>query len=47
VNGTLRGRGILKGESKFYMSLAHSAADVAQTLDAFSAAMKSLPAKAA
>jgi glutamate-1-semialdehyde 2,1-aminomutase len=47
VNGVLRGRGILKGESKFYMSLAHTAADVAETLDAFRAAMKSLPAKAA
>jgi len=47
VNGVLRGRGILKGESKFYMSLAHTVADVARTLDAFRAAMKSLPAKAA
>jgi len=47
VNGVFRGRGILKGDAKFYMSLAHSAADVAKTLDAFRAAMKSLPAKAA
>jgi glutamate-1-semialdehyde 2,1-aminomutase len=47
VNGVFRGRGILKGDAKFYMSLAHTAADVAQTLDAFRAAMKSLPAKAA
>jgi glutamate-1-semialdehyde 2,1-aminomutase len=47
VNGVFRAKGILKGESKFYLSLAHTAADVAQTLDAFRAAMKSLPAKAA
>jgi glutamate-1-semialdehyde 2,1-aminomutase len=47
VNGVFRGRGILKGDAKFYMSLAHTAADVAQTLDAFRTAMKSLPAKAA
>jgi glutamate-1-semialdehyde 2,1-aminomutase len=44
VNGVLRERGILKGDSKFYLSTAHTAADVAQTLDAFRAAMKSLPA---
>jgi glutamate-1-semialdehyde 2,1-aminomutase len=30
----LRERGVLKGESKFYVSLAHSARDVAETLDA-------------
>jgi glutamate-1-semialdehyde 2,1-aminomutase len=47
VNVVMRSHGILKGESKFYMSLAHTAADVAKTLDAFRAAMKSLPAKAA
>jgi hypothetical protein len=29
------------------MSLAHTAEDVAQTLDAFRSALKSLPAKAA
>ncbi len=44
VNGVLRSRGILKGESKYYLSTAHTAADVAQTLDAFRAAMLSLPA---
>ena len=47
VNGVMRASGVLKGESKFYMSLAHTAADVAKTLDAFRTAMKSLPAKAA
>jgi glutamate-1-semialdehyde 2,1-aminomutase len=44
VNGVLRARGILKGESKYYLSTAHGAADVAQTLEAFRAAMRSLPA---
>ena len=47
VNTVLRARGILKGESKFYMSLAHDAADVAQTLDAFRAALATLPARKA
>jgi glutamate-1-semialdehyde 2,1-aminomutase len=44
VNGVLRARGILKGDSKCYLSTAHTAADVAQALDAFRAAMRSLPA---
>lgn len=47
VNGVLRAHGILKGDSKFYISLAHTAEDVARTLDAFRAALKSLPAKGA
>jgi glutamate-1-semialdehyde 2,1-aminomutase len=47
VNRVLRERGILKGESKFYLSLAHDAADVARTLDAFRAALRSLPRAAA
>ena len=34
-NGLLRHRGILKGESKYYVSLAHDAADIRHTLDAF------------
>lgn len=34
-NAGLRQRGILKGESKYYVSLAHDAADVAHTLEAF------------
>lgn len=47
VNRVLRERGILKGESKYYVSLAHEARDVAQTLDAFAAAMRSLPGRVA
>lgn len=43
VNRALREGGILKGESKFYVSLAHDARDVARTLDAFAAALASLP----
>jgi len=38
----LRENGILKGDSKFYVSLAHDEADVAKTLDAFAAAVKSI-----
>lgn len=44
VNAVLRSRGILKGDGKYYLSTAHTAADVAQTLDAFRAALASLPA---
>jgi glutamate-1-semialdehyde 2,1-aminomutase len=44
VNGVLRSRGILKGDSKYYLSTAHSAEDVARTLDAFRAGLSSLPA---
>ncbi len=40
VNTRLREAGLLKGDSKFYISLAHDDADVAQTLEAFSAAVK-------
>jgi glutamate-1-semialdehyde 2,1-aminomutase len=43
VNRVLRARGVMKGESKFYISLAHTPADIAQTLDAFDAALTSLP----
>jgi glutamate-1-semialdehyde 2,1-aminomutase len=39
VNRRLREGGVLKGESKFYVSLAHTEADVAQTLAAFDAAL--------
>ena len=45
VNRVLRQGGIMKGESKFYVSLAHEARDVAQTLDAFATAMRSLPGR--
>lgn len=37
-NEVLREHGIFKGDSKFYVSLAHDEADVRQTLDAFEAA---------
>jgi glutamate-1-semialdehyde 2,1-aminomutase len=41
-NALLRARGILKGESKYYISLAHTDEDVAFTLDAFAAAIAEL-----
>jgi glutamate-1-semialdehyde 2,1-aminomutase len=41
-NGLLRERGILKGESKYYMSLAHTDEDVRFTLDAFAFAIGEL-----
>jgi glutamate-1-semialdehyde 2,1-aminomutase len=41
-NALLRQRGILKGESKYYISLAHTDEDVAFTLDAFAAAIAEL-----
>jgi glutamate-1-semialdehyde 2,1-aminomutase len=47
VNKVLRARGILKGDSKFYLSLAHEQADIARTLDAFAEAVDSLPRRAA
>lgn len=34
-NTLLRERGILKGQSKFYISLAHSEEDIARTISAF------------
>ena len=34
----LRAGGVLKGDTKFYVSLAHDAADIEQTLTAFAAA---------
>ena len=43
VNAVMRERGILKGDSKYYLSTAHDARDEAQTLDAFEAALGSLP----
>ena len=41
-NALLRARGILKGESKYYISLAHTDEDVAFTLDAFASAIAEL-----
>ncbi len=43
-NGLLRQRGILKGESKYYVSLAHDGADIRHTLDAYRDAAKALAA---
>ena len=36
-NSLMRGRGILKGDHKFYVSLAHDERDLAQTVDAIAA----------
>ncbi len=48
VNRSLMASGILKGESKYYLSLAHTEADVAKTLDAWDEAILALKsAKAA
>ena len=41
-NALLRERGILKGESKYYISLAHTAEDVAFTIDAWKDAISAL-----
>jgi glutamate-1-semialdehyde 2,1-aminomutase len=41
-NALLRERGILKGESKYYVSLAHTDADIAFTIDAWKDAIKAL-----
>lgn len=41
-NALLRERGILKGESKYYVSLAHDAADIADTIAAWDSALDAL-----
>ncbi len=41
-NELLLSSGVLKGDTKFYVSLAHTAADVQHTLDAFSSAIDEL-----
>ena len=41
-NALLRERGVLKGESKYYVSLAHTAEDVELTLSAFAASVARL-----
>jgi glutamate-1-semialdehyde 2,1-aminomutase len=43
-NALLRERGILKGESKYYISLAHTQEDIAFTIDAWKSAIKELKA---
>jgi glutamate-1-semialdehyde 2,1-aminomutase len=35
INARLRENGVLKGDTKFYVSVAHTPADVAHTLEAF------------
>jgi glutamate-1-semialdehyde 2,1-aminomutase len=45
-NSLLRERGILKSESKYYLSLAHTPEDVAVTLAAFEAAIAALASRA-
>jgi len=42
-NALLSGEGVFKGSSKYYISTAHSDADVAQTISAFEAAIDQLP----
>ena len=46
-NALLRERGVFKGDSKYYISLAHDAADVSLTLDAFASAAVELSKSAA
>jgi glutamate-1-semialdehyde 2,1-aminomutase len=46
-NRHLRAGGVLKGESKYYLSTAHDARDVEQTLAAFDAAIAALPGRKA
>ena len=41
-NDLMLANGVLKGDSKFYVSLAHTAADVQHTIDAFAAAVEDL-----
>ena len=41
-NGLLRERGVLKGESKYYVSLAHTDEDIRFTLDAFASSIAAL-----
>jgi glutamate-1-semialdehyde 2,1-aminomutase len=41
-NALLRERGILKGESKYYVSLAHTPDDIRQTCDAWASAIEML-----
>ena len=43
-NKLLRERGIMKGESKYYVSLAHTKADIDQTIGAWTEAVKELKA---
>ena len=44
-NAALRKRGVMKGESKYYVSTAHTAADVAQTIEAWKGAIAEITAR--
>ena len=44
-NALLRERGVLKGESKYYVSLAHTPEDIQHTRDAWASALKVLAAR--
>lgn len=46
-NRLIRARGIFKGDSKFYISLAHTDEDIAKTLEAFASALDEMHAPAA
>ena len=46
LNRLIRQRGVFKGDSKFYVSLAHTDDDIALTLDAFADALEELHAAA-
>jgi glutamate-1-semialdehyde 2,1-aminomutase len=41
-NALLRERGIMKGEQKYYVSLAHTADDIRHTREAWASAIKAL-----
>jgi glutamate-1-semialdehyde 2,1-aminomutase len=43
-NALLRERGVLKGDSKYYVSLAHDAADIRHTIEAWASAIDALVA---
>ena len=44
LNALLRERGVLKGESKYYVSLAHTPEDIRHTCEAWASALKVLAA---
>jgi glutamate-1-semialdehyde 2,1-aminomutase len=45
LNALLRERGVLKGESKYYVSLAHTSEDIQHTRDAWASAIEALVAR--
>ena len=45
LNALLRERGILKGESKYSVSLAHTPEDIRQTCEAWTSAVEVLAAR--